>query len=299
MVARLEAAFARQKRFVADVSHELRTPLTGLGGSLEMLLLRAGNGDEEIAHRLMGGMYAEVERMQRLVADLLALTKLDEGRVRLQVEAVAVSALVNEVCEQVQGLVDGQELSAQVPPDLPVLRGNADQLRRVLLNIVENALKFTPLAGCVELVARKESAEFIRLEVRDTGIGISPVSLPYVFDRFYRSDPSRTRSSLQAGGSGLGLSMYLFSRAMQKQKERDGQKESLREQRATQSPVFVASRGSCECDRRPFKNGCHSDTFSIYHAAHLEKWTKPAPVLDWPPDRLAAFATAIRRHKRR
>jgi two-component system, OmpR family, sensor kinase len=207
MVARLEAAFAKQKRFVADVSHELRTPLTGLGGSLEMLLLRADNGDEETARRLMSGMYAEIERMQRLVADLLALTRLDEGGVKLCVEAVDVPRLVNEVCEQMQGLVHGQELCCQVPPDLPALRGNVDQLRRILLNIVENALKFTPPAGRVELVASSECAEFVTLEVRDTGTGIAPEALPHVFDRFYCADPSRTRQSLQVGSSGLGLSI--------------------------------------------------------------------------------------------
>ncbi len=179
MVARLEAAFARQKRFVADVSHELRTPLTGLGGSLEMLLLRADDGDEETARRLMSGMYTEVERMQRL----------------------------DEVREQMQGLAHGQEVCCQVPPDLPALRGDADQLRRVLLNIVENALKFTPPAGRVELVARRECLEFLTLAVRDSGVGILPEALPYVFDRFYRADPSRTRPSAQAGGSGLGLSI--------------------------------------------------------------------------------------------
>ena len=207
MVARLETAFARQKRFVADVSHELRTPLTGLGGSLEMLLLRADNGDEETAHRLMSGMYSEVERMQRLVADLLALTWLDEGRIKPHVAAVDVSPLVNEVREQVQGLVHGQELCYQVPPGLPALRGDSDQLRRVMLNIVENALKFTPPSGRVEIVAYRECAEFVTLELRDTGVGIPPEALPHVFDRFYRADPSRTRLPLQVGGSGLGLSI--------------------------------------------------------------------------------------------
>lgn len=207
MVARLETTFARQKRFVADVSHELRTPLTGLGGSMEMLLLRADNEDEETRRQLMGGMYAEIQRMQRLVADLLALTRLDEGRIKLHIEAVAVSPLLKEVCEQVQGLVHGQELCAQVPLDLPTLRGDADQLRRVLLNIVENALKFTPSAGRIELVAYSDCPEFVTLEVRDTGIGIPPQDLPHVFDRFYRADPSRTRLFLQGGGSGLGLSI--------------------------------------------------------------------------------------------
>jgi two-component system, OmpR family, sensor kinase len=207
MVAHLETAFARQKRFVADVSHELRTPLTGLGGSLEMLLIRADNGEEETVRSLMSGMYTEVERMQRLVADLLALTRLDEGRIKLHVGTVDVSELINEVCEQMQGLVQGQELVFRAPPDLPTLRGDVDQLRRILLNIVENALKFTPSTGSVELVAYRECTDFVTLKVRDTGVGILSEDLPHVFDRFYRADPSRTRLSLQVGGSGLGLSI--------------------------------------------------------------------------------------------
>src|SRR5260370_34526623 len=172
-----------------------------------MLLVRADDGDEETSRRLMSGMYAEVERMQRLVADLLALTRLDEGRVKLCVEAVDVPRLVDEVCEQMQGLVQGQELWCQAPPDLPALRGDIDQLRRVLLHIVENALKFTPPAGRVELVAYSACAEFVTLEVRDNLTGIVPEPLPHVFDRFYRADSSRTRLALQVGGSGLGLSI--------------------------------------------------------------------------------------------
>jgi signal transduction histidine kinase len=207
MVARLEAAFARQKHFVADVSHELRTPLTGLGGSLEMLLLGADNGDEETTRRLMSGMYAEVERMQRLVADLLALTRLDEGRLKLHLEAIEVLPLVGGICEHVQGMVRAQALQYQVPSNLPLLCGDADQLRRILLNIVENALKFTPPGGCVEFVASSESEEWITLEVRDSGIGIPPEALPHVFERFYRVDASRTRLASQVGGSGLGLSI--------------------------------------------------------------------------------------------
>jgi two-component system OmpR family sensor kinase len=207
MVARLEATFARQKRFVADVSHELRTPLTGLGGSLEMLLLGAATGDEETAHRLMSGMYAEVERMQRLVADLLALTRLDEGRLKLRLTTVEVSPLLADVCMQMQSQVHGQSLTYQVPPGLPTLRGDADQLRRVLLNIVENALKFTPPGGCVELRVANENQGWVTLEIQDTGAGIPPEALAHVFERFYRADSSRTRQSWQMGGSGLGLSL--------------------------------------------------------------------------------------------
>lgn len=207
MVARLEATFARQKRFVADVSHELRTPLTGLGGSLEILLFGAATGDEEITYRLMSGMYAEVERMQRLIVDLLALTRLDEGRLKLRLTLVEVSPLLADVCTQMQSQVHGQSLTYQVPPGLPALRGDADQLRRVLLNIVENALKFTPPGGWVELRAANEKQGWVILEIQDTGAGISPEALPHVFERFYRADSSRTRQSWQMGGSGLGLSL--------------------------------------------------------------------------------------------
>jgi two-component system, OmpR family, sensor kinase len=207
MVARLEAAFARQKRFVADVSHELRTPLTGLGGSLEILLFGAANDDEEATHHLMSGMYAEVERMQRLVADLLVLTRLDEGRLRLRLTTVEVAPLLADLCTQMQSQVHGQSLTYQVPPGLPALLGDADQLRRVFLNIVENALKFTPAGGCVELRAANEEQGWVTLEIQDTGAGIPPEALPHVFERFYRADPSRTRQSWHMGGSGLGLSL--------------------------------------------------------------------------------------------
>jgi signal transduction histidine kinase len=94
-----------------------------------------------------------------------------------------------------------------VPPGLPALRGDADQLRRVLLNIVENALKFTPPGGYVELRAANEKQGWVMLEIQDTGAGIPPETLPHVFERFYRADSSRTRQSSQMGGSGLGLSL--------------------------------------------------------------------------------------------
>jgi signal transduction histidine kinase len=206
MVARLEAAFTRQKQFVADVSHELRTPLTALGGSLEMLLLEADNGDPEASRRLMRGMYAEVERMQRLVADLLVLTRLDEGQVKLREEMVDLGSLVGEICEQAQQLSRGQEILCDIASPCPTVHGDTDQLRRMLLNIVENALKFTPVPGRVELKGYREGEDGITVEVCDTGVGIPEEALPHVFDRFYRVDPSRTRSSSQ-GGSGLGLSI--------------------------------------------------------------------------------------------
>jgi signal transduction histidine kinase len=172
-----------------------------------MLLLGAAHDDEEATHRLMSGMYAEVERMQRLVADLLALARLDEGRLKLRITTVEVAPLLADICAQMQSQVHGQRLRYQVPPGLPALRGDADQLRRVLLNIVENALKFTPPGGQVELSAALEHQGWVTLEIEDTGAGIPPEALPHVFERFYRADLSRTRPSWHMGGSGLGLSL--------------------------------------------------------------------------------------------
>ncbi|HEX8035387.1 MAG TPA: ATP-binding protein, partial [Ktedonobacterales bacterium] len=207
MVAQLEAAFARQKRFVADVSHELRTPLTALGGGLEMLMLGADRGDPEASRRLTRGMYHEVERMRRLVEDLLTLTRLDEGRARLRLGPVAVDALVAEVAEQAERLAPHRSVHTEVAENLPAIRADADYLRQVVLNLLDNAFKYTPEPGTATLVALRGDATHVILEVRDTGIGIPPDALPHVFERFYRADPARARTPQRAGGAGLGLSI--------------------------------------------------------------------------------------------
>ncbi|SRR5579884_3390789 len=214
MVACLEKAFARQKQFVGDVSHELRTPLTALGGSLEMLLLEADSGDKEASYRLTRGMYTEVERMQRLVADLLVLSRLDEGQIRLREETLDIGVMVQELAEQARQLGRGQEIHQYIASPRPLVRGDKDQLRRVLLNIIENALKYTPPGGRVTLSvggdskqsSNQGSKQMLLVEISDTGIGIPPEALPHIFDRFYRVDQSRTRAARQ-GGSGLGLSI--------------------------------------------------------------------------------------------
>ena len=209
MVARLEAAFTRQKRFVADAAHELRTPLTALGGGLEMLLLGADQGDAEAARRLLRGMYAETERMRRLVEDLLTLTRLDEGRAGLRLERIEVGPLIQDVTEQARRLASGQEITCSTSEGLPPVRADADRVRQVLLNLIDNALKFTPATGHIELAAHldKDTVGSVAIEVRDSGLGIPAEALPHVFDRFYRTDPARARSGAQPGGSGLGLAI--------------------------------------------------------------------------------------------
>ncbi|EFH87441.1 sensor histidine kinase [Ktedonobacter racemifer] len=209
MVIRLEHMFARQKQFVADVSHELRTPLTGLGGSLEMLLLEADNGDAVAKRRLMLGMYNEVERMQRLVADLLVLSRLDEGQVKLRKTHIDLCQLLTNVKEQADILAQGQHITLDLPKQPLSIEGDSDQLRRVFLNLIENAIKFTPPGGDITLRALGKQCEDCSLafiEITDTGLGIPASALPHIFDRFYRVDQARTRTTAQSG-SGLGLSI--------------------------------------------------------------------------------------------
>ena len=207
MVAQLEEAFKRQKRFVSDVSHELRTPLTALSGSLEMLLIGADQGGNEASRRLARGMYTEVQRMHRMVEDLLALTRLDEGRLTLRNEMMSVEPLLQTVCAQAEHLAHGQKLRCMIEPDIPTICVDKDRLQQVLLNLVDNAVKFTPPEGQIELQASNGPEHTVVLTVSDTGQGIAPDALPHVFDRFYRADPSRSRSSQRVGGSGLGLAI--------------------------------------------------------------------------------------------
>ncbi len=207
MIARLEAAFQKQKRFVGDVSHELRTPLTALSGSLEMLLIGADQGDPEVTRRLAHGMYAEVQRLYRMVEDLLVLTRLDEGKLRLRQSDVLIDELFQTVCGQADHLAHGQELRCVTGPELPMIHIDRDLFQQILLNLVDNALKFTPPEGLIELRAEQTSQNTVLLTVRDTGQGISPEALPHVFDRFYRADPARSRSRTHIGGSGLGLAI--------------------------------------------------------------------------------------------
>jgi two-component system OmpR family sensor kinase len=207
MVAQLEAAFKNQKQFVADVSHELRTPLAALSGSLEMLLIGADRGDIEASRRLARNMYAEVQRMHRLVEDLLALTRLDEGKIILRKDTINVRTVIDKVYDQAQQLAHGQEIRKEIAADTPLVCADSDRLQQVLLNVMDNALKFTPTDGRVELMAHKEGQTAAIIEVRDTGKGIPPEALPHVFDRFYRADPARSRQPQSVSGNGLGLAI--------------------------------------------------------------------------------------------
>ncbi len=204
MVDRLEGTLRSQRQFVADASHELRTPLTALGGLIEMLLLGADRGDRAQSQRALRVAHQEVERLTRLVDELLTLSRFDASPA-LADQPCDLAALVAEVGAQARLLAGSRAVIVRADGSLPVT-GDADQLKQVLLNLIGNAIAFTDEAGHIEVRAARGGA-WVCLEVSDDGTGIDPVDLPRIFERFYRSDTSRARRSNDGGGSGLGLAI--------------------------------------------------------------------------------------------
>jgi len=228
MLARLEAGFAQVRRFSADASHELRTPLTILKGEIEVGLRSAREPAEY--ERILASALEEVERMARLVDDLLMLSRADAGALRWDRELVELDRLVEEVAKQGEVLGRGREIQVAIQSLEPLIaHGDEQRLRQLLLNLVDNAVKYTLPTGRVTLSLRRVGAEsagpptpspeavpdrpiaespnrpapeWAEIAVSDTGVGIPPEALPRIFERFYRVDGARSR---EAGGTGLGL----------------------------------------------------------------------------------------------
>lgn len=202
MLNRLETAFQRERQFTSDVSHELRTPLTGLKGQIDVALskIRTPSEYEDTLH----GMNDEVDRLIRLSSELLFLARLEQGKLSWQPEKVSVNYMVSAVLDQIRPLADAKNLTlTESVPDNLMVYGDPDYLIRLLLNLVDNAYKYTPQGG--EIVAHaKRTTDSVNISISDNGLGISEEDLPHLFDRFYRVDKARSRES---GGAGLGLSI--------------------------------------------------------------------------------------------
>jgi heavy metal sensor kinase len=194
---RLERLFRSQQRFLADVSHELRTPLTSVRGNLD-LMRRFGEYDEES----MIVIQDEMERMSRLLGDLLLLARADTGGLPLRREPVELDNVLFEVYRQISRIEKTVtvELTAV---DQAMILGDEDRLKQLLLNLVDNAIKYTQPGGMVRLSLAQDGG-WAQLVVSDTGIGIPAEDLPHIFERFYRVDKARSRAQ---GGSGLGLAI--------------------------------------------------------------------------------------------
>jgi len=193
-----------RRDFVANVSHEIRTPLTAIKGYAETLLGAAGE-DRETARRFLAVINRHSERLGRLIDDLLTLSDLELGRSPLRLGAVAVGAAVDDVI-QILGDAAARanvEVSAQIEPALRPIHADGDRLRQVLINLVDNAVKYTPAGGRV-LVSAASAGDGVELVVEDTGIGIPAQALPRLTERFFRVDKARSR---ELGGTGLGLAI--------------------------------------------------------------------------------------------
>jgi heavy metal sensor kinase len=202
MIGRLERSFAEIRRFTADASHELRTPLTAIRTEAEVALDRGSATPEQ--QRLLESILEECERLTRLTDQLLMLSREDAGVARQQRETVDLAALVGGVVETMRALAEAKEvrLHSNRRGDVAV-RGDAGRLRQVFYNVLDNAIKYTPGGGNVEVRVEAQDGAAV-VTVHDTGEGIPPEQLPRVFDRFYRVDKARSRSE---GGTGLGLSI--------------------------------------------------------------------------------------------
>ena len=205
MLNRLRDSVQTSRRFLADASHELRTPLTVIKGELQEIVTEADTQQPvRELHDRVGSVLEEVARLEQLVYGLLVLSRLDAGDAQREWQEVDVAELAASTAEQMRLLAEdrGIALHANAPASV-IVRGDRGRLKQVIVNLIDNAIKFTPRAGQVTVSVQQDEAHAV-LEVRDSGIGIPEGALAHVFDRFYRVDAARSRED---GGAGLGLSI--------------------------------------------------------------------------------------------
>jgi two-component system phosphate regulon sensor histidine kinase PhoR len=191
-----------RRDFVANVSHELRTPLTSIRALVETLESGALH-DPTVSSDFLARIVSEVDRLALLVDELLDLARLESGRMRLTLEQLDPQSLFERVAERLAPQTERAGLSVElaVAPGLPAITADRARIDQVLLNLVHNAVKFTPRGGSVTLAATL-AGEAVELQVRDTGVGVSPEELPRLFERFYKADQAR-----RSQGTGLGLAI--------------------------------------------------------------------------------------------
>ena len=205
MLARLEASFVALRRFTADASHELKTPLAVLRANIERAMSAPAAVPEQLAP--LEEALAESARMADLVESLLTLARADEGRYDIQRDPVALEPMILEMHETASILGEAAGVTVTLLGTEPVtVAGEAMRLRQLFLNIVTNAIKYTPAGGRVSIGLSRRGDE-AAIVVDDTGVGIAAADLPFVFERFWRADRSRSRAVEHGGGFGLGLAI--------------------------------------------------------------------------------------------
>jgi two-component system, OmpR family, sensor kinase len=199
-LSRLENLFHTQRRFLADVSHELRTPLTVIKGNVDLM-----RRIDTVDYESIDSIESEVDRLTRLVGDLMLLAQAESGKLPLARHVIELDTLVLEVMQQMKVFARGKVQLKLGDIDQVLVCGDQDKMKQVLVNLISNAINYTPTEGEV-VVGVGKIGERARITVRDNGPGIPEKDLPYIFDRFYRGEKSRTRPK-QGKGFGLGLSI--------------------------------------------------------------------------------------------
>ena len=206
LLNRLSESFDRQRRFMADASHELRTPVAILRGESEVALSQQARSPEDYRESL-GVLHHEAERLTRIVEDLFTLTRADAGQYPLQPSDFYLDELVAECVHSARTLAQAKKISLTFDgaPESPI---HADEslVRRMLLNLLDNAIKYTPDLGRVTVSCQRNGKEY-SVNIEDTGSGIPPELRPRIFERFFRADKARSHSENDGGGAGLGLAI--------------------------------------------------------------------------------------------
>jgi len=213
MISRLDQSFRQIKQFTTDASHELKTPLTILKGEVEVALRKERRSEEYI--QTLKSNLEEINRMSHIIDDLLWLSKTDIGEIRLNCEEINLTEILSEVVSQVDILAQSKNLRIETSNhhEYIYILGDALRLRELFLNLIENGIKYTEEGGTIHISLSKEimpnwtdgkQAEFAKIVVSDTGMGIEKEDQERIFDRFFRVDKARSRGQ---GGSGLGLSI--------------------------------------------------------------------------------------------
>ncbi|HMN31267.1 MAG TPA: ATP-binding protein [Caldilineaceae bacterium] len=217
MLDRIQKLFNTQERLIADVSHELRTPLTTVQGNIELLQRFAANGGpaafrngqyQEALQETLREVENETTRMSRMINDLLLLAQADSGSLRLQLAPVEMDTLLLDVYRQTRRIAERRKMGKGWEirlgsEDQALVWGDLERLRQLLLNLTDNAIKYTPEGGMITLSLENRQG-WVKVTVSDNGVGIPPEQQEQIFERFYRVDKARSR---EVGGSGLGLSI--------------------------------------------------------------------------------------------
>jgi heavy metal sensor kinase len=208
-LARLEHAVGEMRQFSTALAHELRTPLAALRGDVEMAMLHPGSTDD--VRRRFASQLEEIDKLKRLIDQILMLARAEAGEILLTPAAVDLRELAASLVEQLEPVAEAKRIVLQCEQaDAVIVLGDADWLKRLVLNLLDNAIKFTPSGGRVVVDVARDGA-VARLAVRDTGIGIDPAVKPHIFERFFRADPARS-SAVDGAGLGLSLAKWIVDR---------------------------------------------------------------------------------------